>query len=219
MRSKSNSVRAISRGIRPMRRWLASYLRRSPAASAVASELACRNANASPSPVTASTEPDASPTKATRPATTEGSLTDIEIAPRVGPISSAPSRWLASTGNMISQIRNPGYLLCRPSQRRLRPPRSGSHMLDNSFANKLPQNRSTDALESDGAIRSGARHSNPVQVRPSRRTLEWNPSAPTIHRQRIIRPSTSTPAGSSPSIFCPHNATIPTSFARSTRTR
>src|ERR1035438_7967956 len=98
--SNSSRVRAISLGIRPIRRWLVLYLLRSPAARALARQFACRNAKPSPSPVTASTDPDASPTRATCPLMTDRSLADIEIAPRVGPNNCAPLRWLARAGNM-----------------------------------------------------------------------------------------------------------------------
>jgi hypothetical protein len=78
--SMRSNRRAISRGIRPIWRWTTSYVLRSLLARAVAREFAWRNAKASPSPVTASTDPDASPTNAIRPRVTAGSINAASAA-------------------------------------------------------------------------------------------------------------------------------------------
>src|ERR1035438_4163494 len=64
-RSSSSIRSARNSGRRPMRRCSAWYRERSPASSAAASATACWKSRQSPSPVMASTEPEASPTSTT----------------------------------------------------------------------------------------------------------------------------------------------------------
>ena len=89
-----------------MRACAVSYARKSPCTIAAANAGACWNAKLNPSPVTASTDPEASPTSATRPCDTRRKRRDADTAPRSVEDSEAPLNRAANPGNFTTASSN-----------------------------------------------------------------------------------------------------------------
>src|SRR5206468_4051932 len=113
----------IQYGRRMSRRCAVSYRPRSLAASASARAAACLNARPNPSPVIASTQPDASPINATRPRQTRDSLSIEVTPPRCALVGSpCPSR-AASPGSARRALssRSRGFLEITAAQTSIEP--------------------------------------------------------------------------------------------------
>ena len=181
---------------------------------------AWRKPSESPSPVRASTDPEASPTSANRSRTTARISLDPETAPRTELVACAPLRRRRSSGkSSISSAVGPHGALAKTEIHTSLEvtgvttacPRSCQWTSTKSVHGRARKCCRNPTLRRtlDGAGRKPAH----------RKTRDRRPSAATIHRHGTFRPPIRTPALLTPVTGSPQRVTTPTSSARSANIR
>ena len=152
----SASSRAINAGRRANRRCAASYRDKSPRSIASANAIACRNPSANPSPVIASTLPEASPTNATFPHTHMSQFPRHRNCRRAH-VPSAPPLPIrrANSGNSSASADfiHPAFARKRRHTNLIRAP-PASHTPALALPNALPENPTKAASDSATAPRT-----------------------------------------------------------------